>query len=121
MADGSKKKLFERPLLVFLFTFIGLAVFLMILAMFGGKGILFSAGTYFLYGGIIVVVIGFAFLNKGTSRWDGYAQSDYMKNPEYFKKVRAQDRPIERIVWAIILAGISITVIGYFLNRFLAG
>jgi len=121
MTNGSKKKISERPLLVFLFTFIGLVVVLTVLAMFDGKGILFSVGTYFLYAGIIVAIIGFAFLNKGSSRWDGYAQSEYMKNPEYFKNIRAQERPFERIVWAVILAGISIAIIGYFLNRLLVG
>jgi hypothetical protein len=120
MTNGSKKKISERPLLLFLSTFMGLAVFLTILAMFDGKDILFAVGTYFLYGGIIVVIIGFAFLNKG-SRWDGYSQSEYIRNPEYFKQVRVQERPFERIVWAVILTGISIAAIGYFLNRLLVG
>ena len=120
MADNDKKKILERPLLVFLFTFVGLAVLLTILAVLNGLDSLFIVGTYFLYGGIIVAIIGFVFLNKGSNRGDGYTQSNYMKSDERFKKIRAQEKPIERIVWAVILAAISIAAIGYFLNDFLA-
>ena len=120
MADNDKKKILERPLLVFLFTFVGLAVLLTILAVLNGLDSLFIVGTYFLYGGIIVAIIGFVFLNKGSNRGDGYTQSNYLKSDEHFKKIRAQEKPIERIVWAVILAAISIATIGYFLNDFLA-
>ena len=120
MADNDKKKILKKPLFVFLFTFVGLAVLLTILAVLNGLDSLFIVGTYFLYGGIIVAIIGFVFLNKGSNRGDGYTQSNYMKSDEYFKKIRAQEKPIERIVWAVILAAISIAAIGYFLNDFLA-
>ena len=120
MADNDKKKILKKPLFVFLVTFVGLAVLLTILAVLNGLDSLFIVGTYFLYGGIIVAIIGFVFLNKGSNRGDGYTQSNYMKSDEHFKKIRAQEKPIERIVWAVILAAISIAAIGYFLNDFLA-
>ena len=120
MADNDKKKILKKPLFVFLVTFVGLAVLLTILAVLNRLDSLFIVGTYFLYGGIIVAIIGFVFLNKGSNRGDGYTQSNYMKSDERFKKIRAQEKPIERIVWAVILAAISIAAIGYFLNDFLA-
>ena len=120
MADNDKKKILKKPLFVFLVTFVGLAVLLTILAVLNRLDSLFIVGTYFLYGGIIVAIIGFVFLNKGSNRGDGYTQSNYMKSDEHFKKIRSQEKPIERIVWAVILAAISIAAIGYFLNDFLA-
>ena len=120
MADNVKKKILERPLLVFLLTFVGLAVLLTILAVLNGLDSLFIVGTYFLYGGIIVAIIGFVLLNRGSNRGDGYTQSNYMKSDEHFKKIRSQEKPIERIVCAVILAAITIAAIGYFLNEFLA-
>jgi hypothetical protein len=119
MADDSKKNLFKSPLFVFLFTFVSLAVLLTLLTLLNGLDSLFTICTYFLYGGMIVAIIGFAFLNKGSSRWDGYTQSKYIKNDELFKKIRAEEKPFERIVLAVIFAAISIAAIGYFLNEFL--
>ena len=122
MPDNSKKKISEKPFLVFLFTFMGLAVCLTILAMFNETSLGLVVGTYFLFGGTIIGIIGFFFLNKGSGhKWDGYNQSNYMRNDEYFKRVRARERPYERIVWAVILAAILIAVVGYFLNEFLVG
>jgi hypothetical protein len=119
MADSSKKKISEKPFLVFLLTFVGLAVFLTILALFNETSIELVVGTYFLFGGTIVAGVGFALLNKGSGdKWDGYNQSNYTRNDEYFKRVRTHEKPLERIAWAVILASILIAVSGYFLNVF---
>jgi hypothetical protein len=116
MTKESNERIFERPLIVFFLTLFGLALFLVILALFDGEGASNLIGTYFLFGGAIVTIIGFVFLNKGSNRGDGYARSSYMNNQEYFKKVRAQEKPFERVMWAIILAALLLAVIGYFLN-----
>jgi len=118
MTETSKTKFFERSLIVFVLTFVSLAVVLAILAMIEGKGSPLVIGTYFLYGGIIVGIIGFLFLNKGgTLERDSDSQSLYRKNIDYFKKKRAEEKPLERIVWPVILAGISLAALGYFLNK----
>jgi hypothetical protein len=120
MTDQGKKKFFERPLVVFVLTFVGLAVVLAILAIIEGKGSPLVLGTYFLYGGIIVGIIGFLFLSKGgTFKGDGDSQSLYRNNTEYFKKKRAEEKPLERVIWPVIFAAASLAVVGYFLGRFL--
>ncbi|MGB8980525.1 MAG: hypothetical protein WCC12_01500 [Anaerolineales bacterium] len=122
MADNHKKKLLERPWMVFLLVFLSLAIVLTILAVIDGKGSPIVISTYFLYGGLIAGFTGFLFLNRGSGdKWDGYGQSEYMKNDGYFKKVRAEQKPLERIVWPVIFAAALLVAIGYFLSRFLAG
>ena len=116
-----RKKISKKLFVVFLSIFLFLATFLTVLAILVGKGSFNLIGGYFLVGGTIIGIIGFFFLNKGSGhKWDGYSQSNNMKNDEYFKKTRIQEKPFEHIVWAVILAAISIAAIGYFLNEFLA-
>lgn len=122
MADNCKKKLLERPWMVFLLVFLSLAIVLTLLAVIDEKGSPIVISTYFLYGGLIVGFIGFLFLNKGSGdKWDGYSQSSYMKNDEYFKKVRAEQKPLERVIWPVIFAAALLVAIGYLLSRFLTG
>lgn len=117
MTEESKKKTSRRPLLVYLLTCTGLILFSTILFLLDASS-LSTIGTYFLYSGIIVAVIGFAFINQGgNSRGSGLAQSMYLKNTEYFSRVRKEEKPFEQLAWAVILAGISIAVMGYFLNN----
>ena len=121
MTDENKRKMSKKLFVVFLSIFLFLATFLTVLAMLVGKGSFNLIGGYFLVGGTIIGIIGFFFLNKGSGhKWDGYSQSNNMKNDEYFKKTRIQEKPFEHVVWAVILAAISIAAIGYFLNEFLA-
>jgi hypothetical protein len=120
MTDQGKKKIFERPLIVFVLTFVSLAVVLAILAMIEGKGSPLVIGTYFLYGGISVGIVGFLFLNKGgTLERDSDSQSLYRNNIEYFKKKRSEEKPLERVILPVIFAAASLAAVGYFLGRFL--
>lgn len=96
MTDEEKKKIPERPLLVFLIAFLSQAVFLAVLAFFNREGLSNSIGTHYLFGGSIVAVIGFAFINKGSNRWDGSAR--FIKNDNLFKKIRAAEKPFEQVV-----------------------
>jgi hypothetical protein len=86
---------------------------LTMLAIFDANG-LSKIGFYFSYGGIFVALICFLSINLGSK------SSGYMKNGDYFKRVRAQEKPFEKLVWPIIFAGITVAAIGYFLVRFLA-
>ncbi len=118
MTDNDRK-MSRKPLLVFLLTFVGLAILLTILALLDTHGLPMVIGTYFLYGGLLTVVFSFFLLNAGDSRWSGYAQSNYMRNVDYFKKVRAQEKPLEKIIWSVISAALLIAFLGYVLNRLL--
>ena len=116
MTKDKKKKIWEIPSLIYLFTSVGLIFILTIIALFTPKGLVIL-DTYFLYGGIITVLTGLFFLNRGSN----LNQSRYMKNDDYFHKVRKQERPIEGVVWAVILAGVTIAIIGFLGHNFLIG
>ena len=94
--EEKKKKIYERPLLVYLITVSGLAIFLSILALFDEKGI--SIGSYFLYGGVIIAFIGFLFINTGAQMGDGRKHSRYLRDEFFFKKVRKKEKPFQRVV-----------------------
>ena len=119
MINKDKKKISERPFLIFLIALLSEAVFLAVLAFFNGEGLSNSIGNYYLYGGSIVALIGFAFINKGSNKWDRGAR--FIKNDNLFKKVRAEEKPFEKIVWSVIFAGVLIASIGYLLNQILVG
>lgn len=121
MTDEKKKRLSEKPFLIYLLAFSFLVVLLTSIAIFDRQGLILVVGTYFLYGGVIVATIGFGLLNKGTNDGGGDAQSTYMKSDEHFKRGRKQEKPFERVVWAVILAAISIAALGYLLNQIMAG
>jgi hypothetical protein len=112
----SKPKLSQRPIVVFLSVFLILGILLAILAVLEGKGSLTSIGTFFLFGGGIVAILVFAVLTKGTTRGSISPKSPYLKNPENFKKIQTEEKPLVRILWSVILAALSIALIGYLLN-----
>ncbi len=118
MTNEDKKKISERPLLVFWITFLSQAVFLAVLAFFG-RDFPKSVGNHYLYGGAIVTIIGFAFINKGGSRWSSGVA--HKKNDKLFKKIRAEEKPFEQIIWSVIFAGVSIVAIGFLLNKIFVG
>ncbi len=121
MGDENKKKILGRPFIVFLIAFLILVIILTLLALLSRVPLMDSIGTYYLFGGSIVAIIAFLFVNKGTHKGSGFDQSKYISDDNYFKKARAQEKPFERIIWSIILAGVSIAIIGYFLNSILVG
>jgi hypothetical protein len=121
MTDENQNKTSRKPLLVFLLTFMSLAILSTILSMIDERDFSIVIGTYFLYGGMGVSTIGFLSINRGSIRGSGFTESKYMKDDNYFKKIRAQEKPFEHVIFAIILAGISIAAIGYFLSRYQPG
>ncbi len=114
MKNEDKKKISGRPFLIFLITFLSLVAFLTIMAFFA-KEFPNSLGNHYLYGGSIVALIGFTFINKGGNRGDRGGAARYIKNDKLFKTMRAEERPFERIIWSVIFAGLSIAAIGYLL------
>ena len=119
MINKDKKKNSERPFLIFLIAFLSQAVFLAVLAFFNGEGLSNSIGTHYLYGGAIVTIIGFAFINKGGTRWNSGVA--HKKNDRLFKKIRAEEKPFEKIIWSVIFSGVLIATIGYLLNQIFVG
>jgi hypothetical protein len=89
------------------------------LAFFNREGLSNSIGTHYLFGGSIVTIIGFAFINKGSNKRDSSVR--FIKNDNLFKKVRAEEKPFEKVVWSVIFAGVSIVAIGFLLNKIFVG
>jgi hypothetical protein len=75
MTTGNKKKLYERPWLIFVITFLGLILLLSLFALVDATNFPSSIGLYYLGGGIVAGAIAFAFINKGKGSRGGWLQS----------------------------------------------
>ena len=73
-----------------------------------------SVGNALFYVGIAIFIFGF-FIMGSTNRGDDATRSLHMRSDTQFKEWRKRERPIELIVWAIILAAALIAVTGYIL------
>ena len=113
MAEENKKKISERPLIVFLLSVTGLAFLLTILALIDEQGFSTVIGSYFIYGGMFVATIGLLLLKGSSERGTSLAKINYVKNSEYFKRAKKEEKPFIRIVWPVIFAALSVMAIGY--------
>ena len=73
-----------------------------------------SVGSLLLYIGVGIFILVFLFMGA-INRGDGASKSSRMGSDAKFKEWRKQERPIELVTWAIILAAAMMAVTGYML------
>ena len=76
-----------------------------------------SVGNILLYLGMAIIIFGFLFMGA-TNRGDGGSRSLRMRSDAEFTAWRKQERPIEFVTWAIILAATLMAITGYILLYF---
>ena len=119
MEEKPKKKFTQSRLFIFLVTYLSLAVIITPIALDMGNGKLHVIGDFFMGGGVVVVVLGFLFMDRNTHRKDPPSYSTYLSSPEDFKRMRAHQKPFERVLFMIIFAGVAIALTGFLWNTFL--
>jgi hypothetical protein len=73
-----------------------------------------SIGSLLLYIGMGIFILAFLVMGA-TNRGDGASKSLRMRSDAEFKAWRKQERPIELVTWAIILAAAMMATTGYML------
>jgi hypothetical protein len=105
MTDGNSK--FVRIVsVVYLTTLVVAVSYALVTGIFTGDSIVKVAGNVMMYGGVVVFVLGFMILgsNRGLHRRE--TQGQYVAR-------RNRERPVELVAWAIITAGLLISISGY--------
>ncbi len=103
------------------FILIALSTYFAVLTIVFGVLILSSSVTAidiwngFIYIGAVILVIGFLLLGSKGDKWSGAAKSLHMQSDAHFKERRKQEKPIEAVAWALILAAALIILTGYLL------
>jgi len=97
---------------IFFSTYFG--VLALIIATTAGAGELTrdNVGIALLFIGSAVFVLPFLFMGA-ANRGDGSTRSPHIRSDTHFKEWRKQERPLESVIWAIILAGALLAGTGY--------
>ena len=105
------------------FTVIVLSVYFGTLALIivgaagSGKLAWGSVGSALLYIGVAIFILGFLFMGA-TNKGDGGSRSIRTRSDAQFTEWRKQERPVELVTWAIILAAVLMAGTGYILLYF---
>jgi hypothetical protein len=100
--------------IIVLCIYFGTLALIIVGAAVSGQLVRESIGSALLFIGIAIFILGFFFM--GAPNWgDGATRSLHMRSDAHFKEWRKQERPMELITWAIILAGALMAATGYIL------
>ena len=100
--------------IIVLGVYFGILALIIVGAAVSGKLARDSVGSALLYIGIAIFILGFLFMGA-TSRGDGATRSLHMQSDAHFREWRKQERPVELVTWAIILAAALMAGTGYIL------
>lgn len=73
-----------------------------------------NVGSLLLYVGVGIFILMFLFMGATNSR-DGAPRSPHIRSDVQFREWRKQERPVELVTWAIILAAALMAITGYIL------
>lgn len=118
METKPKKKFIKSRLFILLSAYLSLAALITPLALMTHQGERPVIGDYFIVGGIVVSILCFLFMDKGRTRSNARGSSSYVQNDQQFKSLRAQQKPVERVLIMILTASLTIAATGYLLNSF---
>ncbi len=100
--------------IIVLSVYFGTSALIIVGAAVSGKLAQDSIGIALLYIGIAIFILGFLFMGA-TNREDGATRSLHMRSDAHFREWRKQERPVELVTWAIILAAALLAGTGYIL------
>lgn len=118
MNETTRRKFTQSRWFIFLVTYIFTALVLGLIALDMGDGKPFMIPNTYFYGGLVIAFICALLVNPGVSyNGRGRAGYRYYRDHEYFKKVKAQDKPFERVILPIMAAGVSLALTGLLLLK----
>lgn len=102
----------RKFVIIFLGTYFGILTLIIVATAASGELTRDNVGVAMLFIGIAVFILAFLFMGA-KNRGDGITRSPHMRSDTHFKEWRKQERPLELVIWAIILAAALLAGTGY--------
>ena len=102
----------HKFIIIFFGTYFGILALIIATTAMSGDLTRDNVGIALLFIGSAVFILPFLFMGA-KNRGDGATKSPHMQSDLHFKEWRKQERPLENVLWAIILAGALLVGTGY--------
>ena len=111
-------KKFTRLLSVFTFTYLGLITVVLLYVILVDRFSLYEIGNAsFIIGAGVIILNLFVLVKTGVKDYDR-GRVPQFRHTDSFRRERAQEKPVETVIFAIILASGCVMLTGYALLAF---